>query len=1114
MEKENTFLMGIVRAFLEGNMAILLIIMSLILGAGALWLTPREEEPQIVVPVADVLIRYPGGSAEEVEQMVSSRLEKMLYQIDGVEYVYSASRPGMAMVTVRFFVGEDREDSLIKLYNTLFSNIDQVTPGISDWVVKPIEIDDVPIITAALYSERYGTHELYRVAEEVVDHLQRIPDSARITIHGGEQRVVHVYLDHARLAAYALSPLEVMGSIRASNAQLESGSFEQADKMIRVEAGPFLQDAKEVSHLMVGAHDGRPVYLRDVAYIRDGPAELTTYTRLGFGPGVNTGQPTPAFGHSSQEGKDLNLPSSGLPAVTAAKAGEVREADGGSSKYRTPNTEHWSYPAVTIAVAKKTGRNAVTLAREVQAELDALRGTVIPDEMHVLITRDYGQTANEKVNNLVTSLGLAIITVIGLLALTMSWREGVIVAIAVPITYSLTLLFNYLMGYTINRVTLFALILTLGLLVDDPIVGVENIYRHLRMRLVPRGQAILNAMNEVMPPIVLSTLAVMVSFFPMFFITGMMGPYMAPMAMNVPVAVFFSTVVALTITPTLARMILRVKDTKEDTKPYDVKETALYRGYSRVVAPFVDSRARSRGLLAVTGILFIISVALALTGLVPLKMLPFDNKNELQMVIDMPEGATLERTDAVVRRVEDYLRTVPEITDFTSTVGTASPMDFNGMVRQYYMRQGPHLADIRINLLHHTERRMDSHALVLRMRDDIHDLARQTGSNIKLVEVPPGPPVMATVVAEVYGAPHHRYDDLIDAAKVIRARMTEEEGMVDIDDSVEAHQRTFFFRVDREKAGLNGIATDDIVHTLRLALDGVSAGTIQTMTDQNEVPILLRFTRPARSDIALLEQIPVKGRYGDLVPIGELGRFEEDVYDRTIFRKNLERVVYVQSEMAGRGPAYAVLALQSHFKEDPLPSDIRVSWTGEGEWKITVDVFRDLGIAFGVALLGIFVLLVYQTASYAIPGVIMLSIPLTMIGIMPGFWLLNVIVNRPVGGYENPVFFTATAMIGMIALSGIVVRNALVLIEFIRTAVARGETMRDAILESGAVRMRPILLTAGTTMLGAWPITLDPIFSGLAWSIIFGLFVSTAFTLVLIPVVYNLLYGEKKENHG
>lgn len=1063
--KSESALIKVVRAFLQGNMAVLLILLSLIVGAFALWLTPREEEPQIVVPVADVFVQFPGGSAEEVERLVSSRLEKLLFQIDGVEYVYSASRPGLSIVTVRFFVGEDREDSLIKLYNKLFSNMDQITPGITDWVVKPVEIDDVPIISAALYSDRYDTHALYRVAEEVVNHLQRIPDSSRITIHGGERRVVQVYLDKQRLTAYQLTPLDVARALRAANAQLDVGSFDQADEVFRVEAGPFLRSAGEVRDLMIAAHDGKPVYLRDVATITDGPEEHRTHTRLSFGPG-----------HPIEQ-EEQNV-----------------------------------YPAVTIAVAKKAGANAVWVARAVQSELDAMIGTVIPDEVRVHITRDYGATANEKVNNLVTSLGLAILTVIGLLALTMSWREGIIVAIAVPITYSLTLLFNYLMGYTINRVTLFALILTLGLLVDDPIVGVENIYRHLRMRVASPFQSILNAMNEVMPPIILSTLAVMVSFFPMFFITGMMGPYMAPMAMNVPIAVLFSTIVALTITPSLAKMILKTDREGDDDKPYDVKQTSLYRFYYRIMAPFVDSKRRSKQLLSITGVLFVVSVALALTGIVPLKMLPFDNKNELQLVIDMPEGTALERTDAVTQQFENYLGTLPEVTDFTSTVGSASPMDFNGMVRQYYLREGPHLADIRINLVHHTRRKMDSHALVLRIRNDIAALAESTGATVKLVETPPGPPVMATVVAEIYGAPHHSYADLMEGARIVRARMEEEAGMVDIDDSMAAAQRQWVFHVDREKAGLNGIHTADVVDTLQMALQGLQVGTLRVATDQNEIPIHLQLAREERSDLTHLEQITLQGHDGHMVPLGEIGRFDAATYDQPIFRKNLERVVYVQSEMAGRGPAYAVLALQRHFKNEPLPEGLRINWTGEGEWKITVDVFRDLGIAFGAALLGIFVLLVYQTASYVLPLVIMLSIPLTMIGIMPGFGLLNAIVNRPVGGYDNPVFFTATAMIGMIALSGIVVRNALVLIEFIRTSVDDGQPLREAILESGAVRMRPILLTAGTTMLGAWPITLDPIFSGLAWSIIFGLFVSTAFTLVVVPVVFYLLYGPKKNN--
>jgi multidrug efflux pump subunit AcrB len=1066
MTANRSILSGVVRTFLEGHLAPLLIITSLLAGTAALWLTPREEEPQIVVPVADVIVSYPGGSSEEVERLVASRLEKLLFQIDGVEYVYSMSRPEQAVVTVRFFVGEDREDSLIKLYNKLFSHIDQVTPGIAGWVVKPVEIDDVPIITAALYSPHHTTHQLYRVAEEVLHDLQRIPDTARVSIHGGERRILHVRPDSARLAAHRLSADALIRAVQTANAQRQAGTLYHADQAIRVEAGPFLTGPDDVRRLVVGVTDGRPVYLADVADVTDGPAEITSLSSIGFGPG-------------SEPGVQAALP-----------------AD------RTP--------AVTIAVAKKTGRNAVTVARAVEARLAELQGVVIPDDIHVRITRNYGSTANEKVNNLVLSLGLAIITVIGLLAVTMSWREGIIVAIAVPITYSLTLLFNHLMGFTINRVTLFALILTLGLLVDDPIVGVENINRHLRMKRLPRNQAILAAMDEVMSPIVLSTLAIMVSFFPMFFITGMMGPYMAPMAMNVPIAVVFSTVVALTVTPTLSRLLLKIPvDDPAGPPPGtdDVRATAMYRRYQRLIGPFLASRARARGMLAVVGLLFAGSVALALTGFVPLKMLPFDNKNELLVTIDLPETASLERTDAVAREVEALLRTVPEVVDFTTTVGTPSPMDFNGMVRQYYFRHGAHQADLRVNLLHHTRRAMDSHALTLRLRPDLVAIAARTGASIKLVETPPGPPVMATVVAEIYGSAHHRYEDLIAAAHTLRTRMADEPGVVDLDDSVATPQRKLVFRADRDKAGLHGIDTAHLVNTLTLALDGASAGSVHSPDDQREVPITVRWPEPERSDPARLGLLPVAAPDGALLPLGELGGFVETTTDPVIFHKNLERVVYVQAEMAGRGPAYAVLALQRYLRDNPLPPGLRVNWTGEGEWKITVDVFRDLGIAFAAALLGIYVLLVYETRSYAIPGVIMLSIPLTMIGIMPGFWLLNLIVDRPVGGFDNPVFFTATAMIGMIALAGIVVRNALVLIDFIRTAVERGEPLDDAIIASGAIRMRPILLTAGTTLLGAWPITLDPIFSGLAWSLIFGLFVSTAFTLVVVPVVYRMLYA-------
>ncbi len=1073
MERASSSWMSrMVDGFLTGNFAILLVIISLLAGAMALIATPREEEPQITVPLADVIVSYPGGSAEEVERLVSSRLERMLWEVDGVEYVYSMSRPGMAVITVRFVVGQDREGSLIKLYNKVFQNMDRVPPGIAGWVIKPIEIDDVPIVNATLYSDTADTHALYRVAEETVGHLQHIPDAARITIHGGEPRTVQVVLDAEQLAAYGLTANEIMGALRVSSAQIQAGEFEQANGRVQVQAGPFLSNAEEVRRLMVGAHDGRPVYLRDVARVEDGPAERTTVSRIGFGPAAAAVDP--ALGARWRENREAN--------------------------------------AVVIAVAKRRGSNAVSVAREVHARLDELKKTVIPDNVSVRITRDYGETANEKVNDLVKNLGEAILTVIALIALTMSARAGIIIAFAIPITYGLTLLFNYLMGYTINRVTLFALILALGMLVDDPIVGVENISRFLNMRKYKPVEAASRAMNEVLPPVVLATLAIMVAFLPMFFITGMMGPYMRPMALNVPLTMFSSMLVAFTITPWLATKIMRAPPA-DAAAPVDeeaaVRGTAVYRIYRRIMSPIVDSPARARGVMAVVGLLFVGAASLAVTGAVPLKMLPFDNKNELQIVVDLPESSTLEATDAVAREVEALLRTTPEVVDFTTMVGTASPMDFNGLVRKYYMRQGSHLADVRINLAHRTKRAQSSHALALRLRHAVDEIARRHGAVLRIVESPPGPPVMASVVAEIYGAPHHRYEDLVAAARTVQARLAQEPGVVEADTMTEEAVREVYFRVDREKAGLSGISTADVGETLRMALSGLPAGTLHVPTEQNETPILLRLPREERSDVARLAALRVKGRTGAMASLGELGRFEERVAEPTIFHKNLERVVFVSAEMAGRGPAYAVLAMQGWLKEHPLPAGLRADWAGEGEWKITVDVFRDLGIAFGIALIGIYILLVYETKSYALPGVIMMSIPLTVIGIMPGFAVLNLIVNRPVGGYDNPVFFTATAMIGMIALGGIVQRNAIILIDFIRASVARGQPIKEAIIESGAVRLRPIVLTAGTTLLGAWPITFDPIFSGLAWSIIFGLFVSTAFTLVVIPAMYSLLYGPR-----
>lgn len=1059
----------VVAAFLGGKLSIMIVLCSLVAGLIALSVTPREEEPQIVVPLADIFVRYPGADVGTVERLVSARLERLLYQIDGVEYVYSQSRPGLAVVTVRFFVGEDRENSLIKLYNKLEQNMDRVTPGIAGWLVRPIEIDDVPVWAVTLTGHDVDSHALYRLAEELAARLQHVPDSARITIHGGEPRVAHVVLDPERLAAYGLSPMAIMAALEAANAQQHVGQLTRHDTELRIEAGPFLRAQADLANVLVAVHANRPVYLRDVGDVHIGPGDRTHYSWYGVGA---AGRPLP----------------DGNPDLRA--------------------------PAVTIAVAKKPGSNAVRVTRQLQQQLDALQPQLLPAGVSARVTRDYGETANDKVNNLVGSLGLAIITVIGLLALTMNWRAGLIVALAVPITYSLTLLCNLLLGYTINRVTLFALILALGLLVDDPIAGVENIERHLSAGRRSRFHAVVGAMDEIMAPILLSTLAVILAFSPMFFITGMMGPYMRPMALNVPIAVLMSTVVALTVTPWISEKLLRRSGDAagtEGTRPTEITETRLYRIYARILAPLVDEPRKAKRLLVVVSLLFIGSLALAVTGGVPLKMLPFDNKNEFQLLVDLPETTTLERTDQVVREIEDFLRGVPEVVDFVSVVGASTPMDFNGMVRQYYLREAPHLADLRVNLLHQRDRRADSHAIVLRIRNAIEAIGERAGASVKLIEAPPGPPVLATVVAEIYGQPHHDYADLVAAASTVRARMSAEPGLVDVDDTVEIARPKQVFEVDQRKAAEHGIAKRDVVETLSIALDGRLGGILHAPREQNELPIRIRLPRADRASLARLSTIPVTGRDGrSVVQLGELGVFREKIEDQPRYHKNQTPVVYVTAEAAGVGPAYPILSLQRYFRDNPLAPGLRIDWRGEGEWKITLDVFRDLGIAFSVALLGIYVLLVYQTGSYGLPGVIMLSIPLTLIGIMPGFWLLNLLVDRPVGGYANPVFFTATAMIGMIALSGIVVRNAIVLIDFIQQAVAGGRPLREATLECGCIRMRPILLTAGTTLLGAWPITFDPIFSGLAWSIIFGLLVSTVFTLVVVPVVYTLLYRETR----
>ena len=1038
----------LVAQFLTSKLSILLMIFSFSLGAAAILLTPREEEPQIVVPMADVFVQAPGASAAEVENLVATPLERLLWQIDGVEYVYSTSRRDMAVVTVRFFVGEDRERSLVKLHNKITMNIDQAPPLVKGWVVKPVEIDDVPIVNLTLYSDRYDDHALRRIGEEVLTRLAEVQDTSRTSIVGGRKREVRVELLPEKMAGRGVSKIDVHRALQGTDASLTAGTFSRANEETLVTSESFVASAKDVEQLMVRVHEGRPVYLRDIAMVLDGPEEAVTYSRISFPDGT-------------------------------------------------------VLPAVTLALAKKRGTNAVDVAKQILKRLEELRDKVIPDGVKVEVTRNYGRTAQQKVNDLLSSLAFAVLTVVGLLLFTMGWREALVVAVSVPLSFSLALFVNFLFGYTINRVTLFALILSLGLVVDDPITNVDNIQRHILLGRRKPLLATLFAVDEVLPPVIMSTLAIIISFTPMFFITGMMGPYMAPMAANVPLTVTFSTVAALTIVPWLSYKLLKgyAREAEgagalagKDVTPVWIKKT-----YGVLLRPLLESGVKRGLLIAVVILLLFVSAGLALFRYVPLKMLPFDNKNEFQIVIDLPEGTPLEATDRAVKDFEQYLGTVPEVVHAVSYTGTASPMDFNGMVRHYYLRQGGHVADIRVNLADKARREAQSHAILLRIRKDLEAIAARHGSRIKIVEVPPGPPVVSTLVAEIYGSPDKSYEELVEAAAGIEGLMGREPFVVDIDSTVEFPKKRLDFVIDKEKAALHGVTPDAVVQTLPLSAVS-SQATIHAAGERQSLPIRLTYPREKRSGITALSHLPVKTMEGTMVPLGEIGTFVE----------NLERVVYVFGEMAGRAPAEAILDMQQALRQDPPPQGIKVDWAGEGEWKITLEVFRDLGIAFMGAMTGIYILLVIQLNSFFMPLLIMIAIPLTLIGIMPGFWLFNLLFTSPAGGFENPVFFTATSMIGMIALGGIVIRNSLVLVEFIEEAMRQGVSQKDAILQSGAVRLRPIVLTAATTVLGAWPITLDPVFSGLAWALIFGLFASTFFTLFIVPVTYFMIRGTDK----
>jgi multidrug efflux pump subunit AcrB len=1069
--KKDSLTVSIVRLFTTSHLSLLFLLISLVAGAVALSLTPREEDPQIVVPVMDVFVQAPGASSEEVEKQITTPLEVLLRQIKGVEYVYSISRPGEAVVTVRFFVGENLESSLIKTRDKLLANQDIIPPGVSNWLVKPVEIDDVPILLMSLSPQNpaMDAMELRRVADELIERLRAVDNVGKSWVVGGAERRISVYPNPAKMEASKISLLEIRQALAQSNVNLQVGNVTSNDREIILEAGPHYQNAEQVGATTLKNINGKLLYLRDVAEIIDGAADTEQYTRTGFGPAV------------------AQMKTVGKTDQTLPEAGEQRQM-------------------ATIAIGKRRGSNAVSVAEQVLALTEQLKGSLIPDDVLLTITRNYGETADHKVNELVMHLSIAILTIIVLLALTLGLKESLIVSLAVPMTFAITLLCDLIFGYTINRVTLFALILSLGLLVDDPIVDVENIHRHYKMRKEPPLQALLSAVNEIRPPTILATFAVIMSFVPMFFITGMMGPYMAPMAFNVPIAMLMSLIIAFTVTPWASYKLLKGDYGKDHGADFELKETFGFKIYQSILGPLLSSKAKARWFLLAVFIAFVASAMMAVTRIVPLKLLPFDNKNELQLVIDMPKGSSLETTDQVASVLGDYLSTVNEISSFQSYIGIASPMDFNGMVRHYYLRQGAHLGDIRIVLADKAHRKQGSHEIALRIRPEIDRIEKQYGANIKIVEMPPGPPVLSTLVAEVYGPPEAGYSDIIQVAQRVRADMEHTEGVVDIDDFVEAEHDQLHFLIDYDKAALLGISSEQVANTLQLAISGSSTGLLHIAQERQPLSIQLQLPRAARSSEQDLLGLTVKTGEGALVRLSEIGHFNHELGQQAIYHKNLQRVAYVTAEMAGRSPVEAVLDLFDSFKKQPLPDGYKTEMAGEGEWKITVDVFRDLGLAFAAAMVMIYILLVGQTGSLGVPLIMMIAIPLTVIGIMPGFWFIN-LFSSPVADFPTPIYFTATAMIGMIALAGIVVRNSIILIDFIGNIYRNSPdiTLAEAIIEAGATRLNPIFLTAASAVLGSMMIVLDPIFSGLAWSFIFGIIASTLFSLVVIPVVYFLI---------
>ena len=1039
--------------FIESKLTPLIIGASLLIGVGAVVLLPREEEPQIIVPMVDVFVQMPGASPREVEQRITKPMEKFLREIPGVEYVYSTTSAGVSMVVVRFKVGEDEERAIVRLNQKLHANADLIPTGAYGPLVKPRSIDDVPILALTLSSDRYDAFALRRVAAQLQTEIKQVNDVSAVQIIGGLRRQLRVTVDPSRVAAYGLAPAPIVRMIQQANTQLPAGAFDSSNREMLVETGGFIRNADDAKRIVVSAHNGRPVYLGDVASITDGPQEAADYVYTGKKTGLS--------------------------------------------------------PAVTISIAKRKATNATLVSRAVIDKVESLKGTVIPSDMKVAVPRDYGETAKEKSNELLRHMLLAVFSVALLIGLTLGWRESGIVAIAIPVTLALTLAIFFLVGYTLNRVTLFALIFSIGILVDDAIVVVENIVRHHRLpengRRSLRDVAI-EAVAEVGNPTILATFAVIAAILPMGFVRGLMGPYMRPIPVGASAAMLFSLVVAFIVTPWAALRLLR-----RDAGAAHATEGFATRHYRRIMTRLIGEPRMRNAFLAGVMIALLLAMSMFAMKLVRVKMLPFDNKSEFQIIVDMPEGTPLERTAAVTREIGAAIATVPEVADYQMYAGTASPFNFNGLVRHYFLRAGPNVGDLQVNLVPKGDRKAQSHEIAKRVRTIITPIAQRWNANVKVAEVPPGPPVLQTLVAEIYGPDYERQMAI---AKRVKHTFALTDGVVDIDSYVQDDQTEYRFVVDKEKAALSGIASDQIDATLRLALSGINAGLLHQPQEEEAVPIVVQLPRALRSSLGQLKSIRVVSASGQLVPLGSLVHIEETIAPKSIYHKNLMPVVYVTADTAGseESPVYAILKLNRALDKLTLPegysmerfvarqplSTDRFAMKWDGEWHITYEVFRDLGLAFAAVLVLIYVLVVGWFQSFKTPLTIMAAIPFSLVGIIPAHALFG-------------AFFTATSMIGFIAGAGIVVRNSIILVDFIELRLAQGMSLEDAVIDAGVVRFRPMLLTAAAVVVGAAVILFDPIFQGLALSLMAGEIASLLLSRVAVPVLYYMSERRRRQ---